>query len=181
MASFLNKFELNANDLHERSKLVVKRICDDNYDRYWSGAVNESPKALSYIFFKNSVSFEKYLSQVKNISHRKAMTRFRLSNHSLLIEKGRHLKPQIARNDHKYFICKTVVEDEKHFLITCPFHENQRDILFQSCRENCELFDSLISEEEKFVFIMTNEDIDVMKSVAKFISDSFKFRETALD
>ena len=181
MVTFLNKFELDANDLHDKSKVQEKKICDDNYDRYWSKAVRESPKALSYILFKNNVSLEKYLNQVKNISHRKAMSRFRLSNHSLLIEKGRHLRPPLERNDRKCFICKNVIEDEKHFLITCPLYENQREILFQNCRVNSSLFDSLISEENKFIFIMTNEDINVIKSLAKFVSDSFKFREINLD
>ena len=181
MVAFLNKFDLNANDLHDKSKFKVKKVCDDNYDRYWSRAVSESPKALSYILFKRNVCFEKYLYQVKNISHRKAMSRFRLSNHSLLIEKGRHLRPRLERNDRKCFICKAEVENEKHFLITCPLYENQRENLFHQCRENCRSFDSLTPEEERFIFIMTNEDINVTKSVAKFISDSFKFRELALD
>ena len=73
------------------------------------------------------------------------------------------------------------VEGERHFLIKCPLYENQRERLFQTCRESCQQFDSLVSDENKFVFIMTNEDERVMRSVAKFISDSFKFRETALD
>ena len=179
--ALLNKFELNANDLYDKSKFQVKKICDDNYDRYWSRTISESPKALSYNLFKNNVCFEKYLSQIKNISHRKAMSRFRLSNHSLLIEKGRHLRPPLERNDRKCFICKREVENEKHFLITCPLYENQREILFQTCRENSRHFDSLTSEEDKFIFIMTNEDANVIKSVAKFVSDSFKFRELNLD
>ena len=90
LVTFLEKFELNVADLLNKSKYVVKKVCDDNYDRYWSRAVQDSPKALSYFLFKNSVHFEKYLCHVKNLGHRKAMSRFRLSNHSLLIEKGRH-------------------------------------------------------------------------------------------
>ena len=104
-----------------------------------------------------------------------------MSNHSLLIEKGCHSRPPLERNNRKCFICKSLVEDERHFLVKCPLYENQRDMLFQICRENCQLFDSLISEDEKFVFIMTNEDVRVMRGVAKYISDTFKFRETALD
>jgi hypothetical protein len=181
MTTFLQKFDLNIEELHDKSKFEVKNICHNNYDRYWSKAVNESPKALSYILFKNNVRLEKYLYQVKNKSHRKAMTRFRLSNHSLLIEKGRHLRPPLERTERKCFICKKEVEDEKHFLITCPLYENQRDILFETCRENCRRFDLLTAENEKFIFIMTNEDINIVKSVAKFVSDSFKFRELALD
>ena len=86
MVTFLDKFDLNANDLCKKSKFALEKICNNNYDRYWSRVVNESPKALSYALFKNNVHFEKYLSQVRNIRYRKAMSHFRLSNHSLLIE-----------------------------------------------------------------------------------------------
>ena len=178
--SFLEKFEFNVTELLNKSKFVVKKVCNNNYERFWSRAVQDSPKALAYSLFKTSVHFEKYLSHVKNLGCRKAMSRFRLSNHSLLIEKGRHLRPPLERDNHKCFICKNDIEDERHFLIKCPLYENQRESLFKICRENCQLFDSL-SENEKFVFIMSNEDEKVTRSVAKFISESFKFRETALD
>ena len=115
MATFLQKFDLNIDELYNKSKFQAKKICHYNYDRHWSRAVSESPKALSYVLFKNNVGFEKYLYQVKNKSHRKAMTRFRLSNHSLLIEKGRHLRPPLERSERKCFICKNEVEDEKQF------------------------------------------------------------------
>ena len=180
MVLFLKKFDLNADDLIDKSKFQVRNICDDNYDRYWSRAISESPKALSYILFKKNVCFEKYLTQIENTRHRKAISRFRLSNHSLLIEKGRHLRPPLARDDRKCFICKREIENEKHFLIRCPLYENQRESLFEACRENCRLFNSLTSEEDIFIFVMTNEDINVMRSVAKFVYDSFKFRELSL-
>ena len=118
---------------------------------------------------------ENYLYEVKNNNHRKALSRFRLSNHSLLIEKGRHQKPPLDREDRKCFVCRDFVENEKHFLITCPLYEKEREELLRICRQNCSLFDTLISEEEKFVYLMSSENTDVMKSIA--MSDSFKIRE----
>ena len=64
----------------------------------------ESPKAITYSKIKNNVSLEKYLEKVKNIRHKIALTRFRLSNHNLLIETGRHLRPKLERPDRKCFI-----------------------------------------------------------------------------
>ena len=55
MFAFVNKFNLNANDSHRKSKYEVKRICHYNYDRYWATALKESPKALSYILFKKKM------------------------------------------------------------------------------------------------------------------------------
>ena len=177
ISNFVGKFNLDINDLCGKSKYIVKKVCQSNYDRYWLTALNGSPKALSYILFKGNVCLEKYLYQVKNKNHRKALSRFRLSNHPLLIEKGRHLKPPLERNDRKCFICKNEVENEIHFLITCPLYRDERESLFHTCRENCRLFDSIPSEEQKYIFIMTNENINVIKAVAKFIINSLKLRE----
>ena len=185
--TFLDQFDLNhghninIDELCGKSKSEVKRLCNSNYDRYWSRALKDSSKACSYVQFKQNICFEKYLYSIKDNSHRKSLSRFRLSNHDLLIEKGRHHRPRLERHERKCFICKTEVEDEKHFLISCPLYENQRDELYQVCRENCQLFDLLPSEENKFVYIMTNENIDIIKGLAKFVSDAFEFRKTALD
>ena len=37
-----------------------------------------------------------------------------------MIEKGRHLKPKLERSARKCYVCKDEIEDEEHFLITCP-------------------------------------------------------------
>ena len=96
-----------------------------------------------------------------------------------MIEKGRHLRPQIERNERKCFVCKEDVEDEKHFVIKCPLYEKERSILFQACRENSVNFD-LLNEKEKLVFIFTNESPEVTSKLAKFTFISFKIRDDAI-
>ena len=71
-----------------KSKGEVNKICNVNYDRFWSGKISQSPKAASFIKFKTNISTESHL----NITHKKAISRCRLSNHPLMIEKGSHLK-----------------------------------------------------------------------------------------
>ena len=46
------------------------------------------------------------MCSVQNIRHKIASTRFMLSNHNLLIEKGKHFRPKIERNERKCFLCK---------------------------------------------------------------------------
>ena len=144
------------------------------------GSNQYSPKAITFVQFQNTIYFEKYLMEIKNISHRKAVSRFRLSNHSLMIEKGRHSRPRTERSERKCFVCKNEIEDETHFLITCPLYRENRKILFDTCRKNCLYFDSDLNDKQKFIFIMTNENIDVMKNLASFIFNSFKIRERAI-
>ena len=127
---------------------------------------------------KDKIFFEKYLHLITNRKHKIALTRFRLSNHELLIEKGRHAKSSIERNDRKCFHCKEYIEDEIHFLINCTLYTENRDKLFQVCRENCKDFDSLSTDDQKFIFTLTNEDETVVQNLGYFVFNSFKIRAT---
>ena len=175
--TFIEKFDLNLqNNVNKNS---LKKICQDTYDRRWWEEIINSPKATSYAKFKNNVKWERYLNQVGNSKHRKSLSRFRLSNHPLLIERGRHMRPRLERSDRKCFRCSSDIEDECHFVIKCPLYIKERNRLFDACRKTCLSFDSM-SEEQKFIFILSNEDIDITRVFAGFLFRSFKIRETSI-
>ena len=48
----------------------------------------DSSKLRSYSLFKDKIGFEEYLKNVKNPETRTKITKFRLSNHTLMIETG---------------------------------------------------------------------------------------------
>ena len=177
--TFVEKHDLNCINIHEKSKSMLTKICQDSYDRFWWEQINNSPKATSYVTFKRTVNYEKYLDQIENAKHKISLSRFRLSNHNLLIEKGRHMRPRLERNERKCFNCKEEVEDECHFVIECPLYTEERKLLFGCCKQNCKNFDSL-TKEQKFIFIFTNESANVTKILAKFIFQSSKIRETSV-
>ena len=79
------------------SKNVTKNMCKDIYDTYWWNKLLNSPKALTYILIKTRIAFEPFLTLVKNHKLRNSISRFRLSNHQLMIEKGRYARPKIER------------------------------------------------------------------------------------
>ena len=54
-------------------------------------------KQTLYRELKNRVKFESYLSDIKNRKYRVTFTKFRLSDHDLMIEKGRHKCPKIPK------------------------------------------------------------------------------------
>ena len=113
--------------------------------------IKKIPKAESYLLVKCIISLEKYLLQVKNTKHKIELSRFRLSSHSLMVEKGRYMRPRIERHERKCFICKDDIEDEIHLLIKCPLYNEERTALFQSCRENTTNFDQLLTDKQKFI------------------------------
>ena len=58
---------------------------------------------------------EKYLTIVNNTKNRTTLTKFRLSNHTLMIEKGRH--QNIDKNLRLCPFCPTRIEDEMHYFV----------------------------------------------------------------
>ena len=53
--------------------------------------IQKMSKLESYSFVKHKSVFEGYLVSVENVSERIALFKLRLSNHNLMIEKGRHV------------------------------------------------------------------------------------------
>ena len=121
--------------------------------------------------------WKKYLYKIKNIRHKIVPTRLRLSNHSLLIETGRHLRPKLERHERKCFICRDEIENELHFVIKCPLYSSERKTLYKSLTQNSKHFESLTTDEQKFIYVMTNEDDEVMENLARFVFNSMQIRE----
>ena len=175
--TFLNEFEFNEN-VYENSKYIIKRTCHDYYDRIWCSALNNSPKAISYKMFKNNVKYENYLDTIK-FNVRIAISRFRLSNHSLMIEKGRHIRPKLERTQRKCYFCKNEIENEEHFLITCPLYSPLREVLENKCRTHCEGYNYL-TQGQKFIFIMSNENNEIINELGNFILHSLEIRDVII-
>ena len=69
----------------------------------------------TYGLLKTDIGIEKYIKETSNPIRRKILTKFRLSNHCLNIEKGRHNK---TPKEFRYCpFCPTHVETEIHFLV----------------------------------------------------------------
>ena len=154
----------------------IKQNVKQTYDTFWKSEINSMSKSDTYLLIKENVRFEKYMGAIKNHHHKIALSRLRMSSHPLMIEKGRHFKPPLERADRKCPMCKDQIEDECHFLITCPLYNDDREDLFQLVRSTARLFDEIPTDIQKFVFLLTNENELVMSKLAAFVYKSFKKR-----
>ena len=59
-------------------------------------------------------------------------------------------------------------------------YSNERKALYESLEHNSKGFKELRTEEHKFLFIMTNENENVMAKLAKFIFNSMQIREKVI-
>ena len=90
--------------------------------------VNSSVKLETYTCFKSIFEAEFYLCNVKYLKHRKALAKFRTSNHMLSYEIGRYFNI-----DREYRVCpycklfdETVIENECHMPLRCPLYTDLR-------------------------------------------------------
>ena len=62
---------------------------------------------------------------------KKCMAKFRVGDHKLKIQTGRHYRPKIPLQERTCTLCHmNTVEEELHFLIICPTCKHLRDKLF---------------------------------------------------
>jgi len=71
----------------------------------------------------------------------------------------------------------SVVEDEVHFVLECPQYSDLRaDLKHILNKTNIQLLDT----NNKFIWLLTNEDKDICKKLALFIHRSFHTRRELL-
>ena len=124
--------------------------------------------------FKKEVRREPYLSSVKSVKDRISLTKFRLSNHDLMIEKGRHLKLKLT--ERKCSFCKCI-EDEKHFLLNCPTFSILRNELIDNVTGK--LGDSRGDDENILKYLLGNTEIAPL--VAKYLTKALELRSFLVD
>ena len=105
------------------------------------------------------------------------MAKFRLSDHNLEIEKGRHTKPKI---DPQNKICKMCnlsrVEDEVHFLTESDQYKSERASRFKDMKQlHFNLNTDLKNETFKNLMICDQKQVNIR--LAKFIYEGFQNRD----
>ena len=105
--------------------LSIRQRILDTYKQTWYSEINNSCRLDAYCIFKHNCELESYLNIERNKKYKLALTRFRTSSHSLMIETGRY--DDTARNQRICQFCNMgKVEDEYHFLLVCPYYRDLR-------------------------------------------------------
>ena len=111
------------------------------------------------------------MSLVRNV--RLILTKFRLSDHKLLITMGRYLK--IPRDQRLCAICN-VLEDEFHVFFECKRNTNNQNILYQYFQNIYSNFLEL-NHEKKLTKILNPSTPEQIRTVTSFIRESLELRE----
>ena len=156
--------------------LVFKRSADIFYQNSFAEITDESSKLRTYSIFKLEAKREPYLAKVTNIADRIAFSKFRLSNHKLMIEKGRHEQLPIDMRKCSFCHC---VEDERHFLLDCKIFAHPRRKFLREAQESIPNNLDHLSKEMLFKILLTNEEI--APRLAKYIRQAMEIREFLIE
>ena len=101
--------------------------CDS---QLWSMNMSSFPKLRTLSLYKVELKAEKYLNLFIPRRLRRSLAKFRIGNHDLEIERGRHRN--IPVNERYCKLCQSqdllFIEDEYHVLLKCPFYNDLRSI-----------------------------------------------------
>ena len=120
------------------------------------------------------------ITVIKNPMFRQAMTRLRISNHTLFIESSCHTNPPIPAQERLCTLCNLRdVEDEPHFLITCPRFLHLRHNMLATANSINSCF-KYLSSKEKSIYILTSTNENLICCSAKYIYNATKLRSSLL-
>ncbi len=165
-------------------KRMVSVSLKNCYERYWAKNIKDSTgtsnkggnKLRTYAIFKRIFHCEPY-TKLSDKESRRWLAKFRCSDHSLRIETGRRqgLKPE----ERICLMCDNMtVEDEFHFLISCPKYDQLRLKLFKYISEKVPNFDNL-PQRHKFTYILSCENMNIIRRLVSFLKDAFASRSAA--
>ncbi len=151
-------------------KTIIKEIdtnLKDIHDESLKIQFGLQNKLQCYSTLNRTTTFANYLL-IKPFKERQILSKYRLSDHDLEIERGRHRQTWTEREQR---ICRHCdlqqIEDEKHFLMMCPKYLHVRETFLPR-------FDALIpsftelSDSEKMPFLL-GEDDNTAALAAKYV------------
>ena len=140
----------------------------------------EGSKLKTYSTFKTTIGYENYLSKISVIKDRTSLSKLRLSNHPLMIEKGRHHQNRNQGTETPRFcpFCPGQIEDEPHFYLECQAYSRLRTDLFNEATKTVIPF-PFANKDQKFNILMTIDDIT--PSTGRFTTLALKLRDTLLN
>ena len=180
ITSILHSYDLEAlhrNESPRRKypfihKVLHEKQCDKYHNDAFQAIQDPDNKLRTYALFKTEIGREKYLDEIKNVTTRQSMTKFRLSNNLLNIEKLRHTTPKTPKEERFCPFCPTTVEDEVHFLLQCPIYSLPRNDMMKKHIHKSPLFNEK-SSKQKLIELMAPENAQV---VAKLVHNLFEIR-----
>ena len=161
-------------DAINRCSKKVKDKCIAYYLKYVNdlletGKVAPGFKLQLYAYLKKDYAYEKYLDQ-GHIS-RSELTKFRLSNHWLPIERERYKKNKPTRNKRRCILCNNALGNELHALLRCTHGKllaAREKYLGSISNISCQMRN--LNDADKLVYLLSGNDQDILTHLFKWLA-----------
>jgi exonuclease III len=151
----------------------VKSKLQEQFVEKWHTEIFKLSKLRTFRLFKTDFESEIYLF-LTNKKHRQALSQFRMSAHTLEIEKGRWSRKPIE--ERLCIFCNvSAIETEQHVLLSCSKYSEFRGILLNTAKDYIEDFENS-STDDQFIAILQSKEINLVQVLAKCIHSIFKTR-----
>ena len=104
------------------------------YEIFWKDRLKLTSRGVYYDTFKSNIQYEAYFDQISQRKFRRTLTKLRLSDHNLTIEKARKQSTKLPFDNGirklSFIENSQVTEDEVHFflLLMEKVRESQAEI-----------------------------------------------------
>ena len=144
----------------------------------------KTSKSLAHRKHKTEFKMESYLTQVINTSHRRALTKLRLSDHKLGVENGRHIRSKIKRENRTCKLCskpdkQAPTEDEVHFITRCDNFMRMKNLRNEFFNEI--MLPKGYTDEKQCIVLMEMDSKEDNIKLAKFVCQLSKTRESIIN
>ena len=156
----------NTNNIKRNLTNIKQRIFDQSLQNQHSSIIG-SNKLTFYRNIYNSNKRPYYVDTCRFKSDRSTICKFRISAHSLAIERGRY--KNIPQNERLCTKCDSgQIEDEIHFFIHCPKYEIYRKKLNHNLKSIYMNFNTLTGS--KIFPILNSSSLIVLKAIIEYIN-----------
>ena len=130
---------------------------------------SSNTKLELYSQLKTNYKYERYLNFYP---YSKYIAKFRLSDHHLPIERGRYLKPKLARYERKCNLCHSSLGNELHALFECsnPKLIELKNVHMNSI-SNISNQVSNLPNEAKLLYFLKASDTDLIPIIGKWLCE----------
>ena len=72
--------------------------------------------------------------------------------------------------------CQNIVENETHFILSCQKYVSERTVFLNKTQNVCPNFNSIPTDQQKLIYLMSNEDELLLQTFSEFLHDIYTKR-----
>ena len=151
---------------------VFKQRCKDIYQQDWYENISSSTCVSFYSEYKYCINLETYLTSIKSIQLRRALTKLRCNAHNFKVQAIRKDR-NVNALDVSCSFCSIAPEDEYHVLLVCSKYWDVREKYlpeyFLNPPTRC-----------KFQLLLTTTDSSLLFKLSLLCYNIFRIRKSCL-